>query len=79
MQNDTPAWYTELKSSSWRSMLIRDRSLYIQALTAMQNMDASDELSYFQVAGIHGRPYITWNNASAVGDSSWGGYCTHGK
>ncbi|KAE9377099.1 Di-copper centre-containing protein [Stipitochalara longipes BDJ] len=54
-------------------------SLYIQALSTMQSMDENDQLSYFQIAGIHGRPYITWNNASEVPGSGWGGYCTHGS
>lgn len=60
-------------------ILTRSRSLYIQALTAWQNMDESDMLSYFQVAGIHGLPFIPWNNVSAVPDWQWGGYCTHGN
>jgi tyrosinase len=42
-------------------------------------MDESDMLSYFQVAGIHGLPFIPWNNVSAVSDWQWGGYCTHGN
>ncbi|KAH8770537.1 hypothetical protein BGZ57DRAFT_437429 [Hyaloscypha finlandica] len=54
-------------------------SLYIQALTAFQNMDENDQLSYFQIAGIHGRPYIPWNGVSGVPGSGWGGYCTHGS
>jgi len=56
-----------------------DRSLYIQALAALQNMDENDQLSYFQIAGIHGRPYIPWNGVSGVPGSGWGGYCTHGN
>ncbi len=59
-------------------ILTRNRSLYIQALTAWQNMEENDQLSYFQVAGIHGLPFIPWNNASDVADWQWGGYCTHG-
>jgi tyrosinase len=42
-------------------------------------MDESDMLSYFQVAGIHGLPFIPWDNGSAVADWQWGGYCTHGN
>lgn len=59
--------------------LIRNRSLYIQALTALQNMDENDQLSYFQIAGIHGRPFIPWNGVSQIPGSGWGGYCTHSK
>jgi tyrosinase len=42
-------------------------------------MDESDQLSYFQVAGIHGRPFILWNGVSQVPGSGWGGYCNHSK
>ncbi|TVY85032.1 Polyphenol oxidase [Lachnellula suecica] len=57
-------------------------SLYIQALQAFADADNSDPLSYFQVAGIHGRPYIPWNNFNQVagagpGTSAFGGYCIH--
>ncbi|RDL42060.1 uncharacterized protein BP5553_02039 [Venustampulla echinocandica] len=52
-------------------------SLYVQALASMQKANESSQLSYFQVAGIHGRPYITWNNVNEVPGSSWRGYCTH--
>lgn len=31
------------------------RSLYIQGLSAFQNKDENYFLSYFQIAGIHGR------------------------
>ncbi|CZR61532.1 uncharacterized protein PAC_11429 [Phialocephala subalpina] len=37
-------------------------SLYIQALLAMQQTPENDLLSWFQIAGIHGRPYISWDN-----------------
>lgn len=53
--------------------------LYIQALRAMQDMPDGDELSYFQTAGIHGMPYIEWDNAGPQeGNSNWLGYCPHG-
>ncbi|KAJ8068065.1 hypothetical protein OCU04_003639 [Sclerotinia nivalis] len=52
-------------------------SLYIQALIALQKVPEDDPLSWFQIAGIHGRPYYSW------GDVNWNpaapqiGYCTH--
>ncbi|EFQ36356.1 uncharacterized protein GLRG_11501 [Colletotrichum graminicola M1.001] len=54
--------------------------LYILGLAAMQN-DApeNDMLSYFQISGIHGRPYIPWNGVQAVSGGSGGGYCPHGQ
>ncbi|TVY34882.1 Polyphenol oxidase [Lachnellula subtilissima] len=58
-------------------------SLYIQALNSFQQVDENNLTSYFQVAGIHGRPYISWDN---VGSDPTGtqngiptGYCTHGN
>ncbi|KAF4635965.1 hypothetical protein G7Y89_g2127 [Cudoniella acicularis] len=52
-------------------------SLYIQALTSMQNENETSQLSYFQIAGIHGRPFISWDNVGSTSVSGWGGYCTH--
>ncbi|KJZ75523.1 hypothetical protein HIM_04986 [Hirsutella minnesotensis 3608] len=53
--------------------------LYIQALTDMYKVDDSDPLSFFQVAGIHGKPFIPWNNSGAGMNTGWGGYCPHGE
>ncbi|KZV72071.1 Di-copper centre-containing protein [Peniophora sp. CONT] len=55
-------------------------SLFIQALAAMQAEDQQSELSYFQVAGIHGLPFVQWSGSgpsSFASSDSWGGYCTH--
>ncbi|KAA8576834.1 hypothetical protein EYC84_006881 [Monilinia fructicola] len=52
--------------------------LYIQALQAMQAApEYSDGLSYFQIAGIHGRPYIGWDGVSQAVGAPLTGYCTH--
>ena len=48
-------------------------SLFIQALTAFQQLPVTDELSYFRVAGIHGYPVVPWDG---VTDPS-GYYCNH--
>ncbi|OAA56769.1 tyrosinase precursor [Cordyceps fumosorosea ARSEF 2679] len=53
--------------------------LYIQALLAMQNMDYDDELSFFQTAGIHGKPFIEWDNSGPRQGWEWLGYCPHGE
>jgi hypothetical protein len=71
------------------------RSLYIQALTIMQNTPESDLLSYYQISGknlpprwislikettgIHGRPYTSWDNVGPGHDAPLTGYCTHGE
>ncbi|KAH6678140.1 hypothetical protein B0J14DRAFT_582032 [Halenospora varia] len=52
-------------------------SLYLQAMSAMQNANENSQLSYFQIAGIHGQPYVSWNNVGTTPVSGWGGYCTH--
>ncbi|EQL03417.1 tyrosinase 2 [Ophiocordyceps sinensis CO18] len=54
--------------------------LYLQSLTAMYEAESSDALSFFQVAGIHGWPFVEWNGTGA-GDQSngWKGYCPHGE
>lgn len=49
----------------------------------MQKENQSGTPSFFQIAGIHGRPYVPWNGVQ--GDrpwnpnTTWGGYCTHGS
>ncbi|KYK58356.1 hypothetical protein DCS_05369 [Drechmeria coniospora] len=54
--------------------------LYVQALSAMQESNAVDPLSYFQISGIHGMPYTQWNNTGAgIQGNSWMGYCPHGE
>lgn len=70
------------------------RSLYIQALNAMQQTPENDLLSWFQIAGerasppstlpiltavlgIHGRPYISWDNIEWNSSAPEVGYCPH--
>ena len=48
-------------------------SLFIQALTMFQQMNPDDELSYYQVAGIHGEPATPWDGENAPGLF----YCNH--
>jgi len=53
----------------------------------MYKEDENNVDSYFQIAGIHGLPYIPWDNATsdegwnARSDArnAWGGYCVHGS
>ncbi|PVH82540.1 Di-copper centre-containing protein [Cadophora sp. DSE1049] len=52
-------------------------SLYIQSLTAMQEVPEGDLLSWFQIAGIHGRPYISWDGIEWNPEAPQIGYCTH--
>ncbi|KAM3081653.1 hypothetical protein ACMFMG_005105 [Clarireedia jacksonii] len=58
-------------------LISKCRSLYIQAMTAFQQVPETDPLSYFQIAGIHGRPYIPWDGVAWNPDAPNIGYCTH--
>ena len=44
----------------------------------MYDMAPSDQRSWFQIAGIHGKPYVEWNNAGPERSDGWRGYCPHG-
>ncbi|KAI9840552.1 MAG: hypothetical protein M1837_001532 [Sclerophora amabilis] len=50
--------------------------LYILALQKLQDEPQGNQLSYYQLSGIHGRPYIPWDG---VNGEFGGGYCTHGS
>ncbi|OHW90690.1 tyrosinase 2 [Colletotrichum incanum] len=50
--------------------------LYIGALAAMQDANETDPTSYFQVAGIHGQPYIAWSGGGPQTGAE-AGYCPH--
>ena len=51
-------------------------NLYLLALRRFQDMDQSDMMSYYQISGIHGRPYTQWDNVPFA-EGVQGGYCTH--
>ncbi|KAG8810691.1 hypothetical protein FRC17_002833, partial [Serendipita sp. 399] len=52
--------------------------LYLQGLERFQAVDQQERLSYFQIAGIHGRPYIPYDGAGQRSlNQNFGGYCTH--
>ncbi|MCJ1264839.1 hypothetical protein MMC22_004714 [Lobaria immixta] len=52
-------------------------NLYLLALNEFYyNQQESAKTSYYQVAGIHGRPFVTWDNVQ-FGNGLGGGYCPH--
>ena len=51
-------------------------NLYLLALNRFKGMSQTDKLSYYQVSGIHGRPFVPWDNVQFTPGQS-GGYCTH--
>ncbi|KAK8121031.1 Tyrosinase [Apiospora kogelbergensis] len=54
------------------------RDLYILGLSDLQNKSESDPISYFQLAGIHGRPFIPWNGVENATVVTLAGFCPHG-
>ncbi|KAH8692093.1 tyrosinase [Talaromyces proteolyticus] len=50
--------------------------LFVQALAQFQSDDQSDLVSYYEVAGIHGYPYRSWDNVDGQYQT---GYCSHGS
>ncbi|KAK5987831.1 Tyrosinase [Cladobotryum mycophilum] len=53
--------------------------LYVQALSKMYSVTDSDPLGFFQIAGIHGQPYVEWNKTGGRQGDGWLGYCPHGE
>ncbi|PVF95428.1 Di-copper centre-containing protein [Serendipita vermifera] len=52
--------------------------LYLQGLQRFQAVDQANPLSWFQIAGIHGRPYIPYDGAGTASASrAFAGYCSH--
>ena len=50
-------------------------NLFMLAMQAFQNTDHSDPMSWYQIAGIHGMPYVEWNGVR--GSNTDTGYCPH--
>uniref|UniRef100_A0A8H7NEV0 tyrosinase n=1 Tax=Bionectria ochroleuca TaxID=29856 RepID=A0A8H7NEV0_BIOOC len=53
--------------------------LFIRSLLAMHDAPASDPFSYFQISGIHGKPFIEWNSGGKKKADGWQGYCPHNE
>ncbi|KAF2760027.1 Di-copper centre-containing protein [Pseudovirgaria hyperparasitica] len=52
-------------------------NLFLQGLERFQATDQSDPDSYFEIAGIHGVPYRSWQDISPRPGASAPGYCPH--
>lgn len=53
-------------------------NLYLLALNRLYARGQTTRTSYYQLAGIHGRPFVEWDGVGfAFGRS--GGYCPHGS
>ncbi|KAH0609895.1 uncharacterized protein H6S33_012441 [Morchella sextelata] len=51
-------------------------NIYLLGLQRMQSLPKTDKLSWFQIGGIHGRPYAAWDSVSGISGNN-SGYCTH--
>lgn len=52
-------------------------NLFLLAMERFKAKPFDDRLSYYQIAGIHGRPFITWNNMGPLTNAA--GWCPHGQ
>ncbi|KAI7302472.1 Di-copper centre-containing protein [Hortaea werneckii] len=52
-------------------------NIYLLGLARWQATDQRDKLSYYQVAGIHGRPYSPWDGVQPGKGIDYPGYCIH--
>ncbi|KAK0108702.1 hypothetical protein ONS95_003493 [Cadophora gregata] len=52
-------------------------TLYILGLDLLQYTPQSDMLSWYQIAGIHGRPFVPFDNVQPKPGNEQNGYCTH--
>lgn len=52
-------------------------NIFLLGMQHFQNTDQSDLTSYYQIAGIHGRPYTPWDNVPAAPGIQAPGYCNH--
>ncbi|KAF4455556.1 hypothetical protein F53441_2164 [Fusarium austroafricanum] len=53
--------------------------LYMRSVRSMYDAKDNDWQSFFQVAGIHGKPFIQWNGGGGRAGNGWAGYCPHGE
>ncbi|KAF7957392.1 hypothetical protein EAE96_002977 [Botrytis aclada] len=51
--------------------------LYILGVSMMQTINQSDIRSWYQIAGIHGRPYLPYDGVQGTSGDENNGYCTH--
>ncbi|KAA8897513.1 hypothetical protein FN846DRAFT_783234 [Sphaerosporella brunnea] len=52
-------------------------NMYILGLTRMMQVAEANDLSYYQISGIHGLPHIPWQEPASDSQDTDYGYCTH--
>ncbi|KAF4979880.1 hypothetical protein FZEAL_3991 [Fusarium zealandicum] len=53
--------------------------LFILSLSMFQSVSQDDPTSWYQIAGIHGVPFESWNGVEAAPGANLSGYCMHGS
>lgn len=52
-------------------------NMYLLGLSRFKDVDGRDPMSFYQIAAIHGQPYVAWDNNGPCDDCTPAGYCTH--
>ncbi|KAL1586559.1 hypothetical protein WHR41_05229 [Cladosporium halotolerans] len=52
-------------------------NMYLLGLSRFKDVDGLDPTSFYQIAAIHGQPYVAWDNVGQCDDCQPAGYCTH--
>lgn len=52
-------------------------NIFLLGLARFQQTDQSNLTSYYQIAGIHGRPYAPWDDVPPFPGNNYPGYCAH--
>ena len=52
-------------------------NIYLLALHSFMNMNSTDPMSYYQISGIHGLPYVEWDSVPRCSNCTDTGYCAH--
>ncbi|MCJ1266573.1 hypothetical protein MMC22_006458, partial [Lobaria immixta] len=71
LRQEIDAWFDSIEPTDKMQV-----QLFILALKHFQEMDPLDRLSYFQIAGIHGQPFVSWDESTKP-EIPNKGYCTH--
>ncbi|PIG80893.1 tyrosinase domain protein [Aspergillus arachidicola] len=76
IRKDIDDWYLEQTSPGSNRIQL---TLFVEALTVVQNRPLEDKLSYFRLAGIHGAPWTEWDGVPGQKDSEGKptGFCVH--
>ena len=52
-------------------------NIYLLGLSRLEDVDGDDPMSFYQIAAIHGQPYVQWDNNGRCDNCIPAGYCTH--